>query len=130
MIDWKQFTGFELAEAPEEQLREQLRGVLSEILDEDYRSFIEAHDGGEGFIGDSYLVLDSIENSLATLDRARHYGPSFFPFGGDGGDGLYVFDTATVGWPVLMLPLTSASSEDIRQVASGFRGFIDKLASG
>jgi hypothetical protein len=130
MIKWKDFIEFELSEAPAQHALDRLREAVPDIVDEDYRSFIEAYDGGEGFLGEGFLALDSVDELLATLPRAREYGAGLLPFGGDGSDGLFVFDTIGSNWSVLRLPLTSSSPEDVRQVASGFRDFIEKLTRG
>lgn len=130
MIDWENFKEFELEQAPSPDALDRLHIAVAEIRDEDYRSFIRAHNGGEGFVGEGYLVIDGIDSILATLHRASEYGTAFLPFGSDGSDGLFAFDTSASNWPVLVLPLTSASPEDVRQVALGFRDFIEKLSRG
>ena len=92
-------------------------------------AFIRSHDGGEGTIGEDYIVFDPVDEILAASD-SEYRRRSLLPFTSDGGDRLYVFKVQGTGCPVLMLSMTSTSAGDVRRGGDGFRDFIERLSRG
>jgi len=70
---------------------------LGVTLPSDYLDFLRQYDGGEGFIGDNYIVLWKAEE-LADFNReygVEKYAPGVLLFGSDGGGEGYGFDTSS-----------------------------------
>ncbi|HEY4093795.1 MAG TPA: SMI1/KNR4 family protein [Luteibacter sp.] len=63
-------------------------------LPDDYRRFMMAKNGGEGFVGESHLILWSVEE-LASNNREyeiQDYAAGLFLFGSNGGGEAFGFD--------------------------------------
>lgn len=80
--------------ATEESIR-QASLSLRIKLPPDYAEFMKKHNGGEGFIGDNYVILWRVEE-LAPFNRdyeVEQYAPGLIMFGSKGGGEAYAFDT-------------------------------------
>ena len=97
----------------------------------DYRDFISAHDGGEGFIGDQYLILWRV-GELIDLNRdyeVAKYAPGLLLFGSNGGGEAFAFDTRqSEEMRIRMVPFIGMSLKDATHVADAFDGFLIRLA--
>ena len=81
------FTEGYLEPPADECVVSELSSILGVDLPSDYLRFLRNHNGGEGFIGDNYLVLWKAEE-LADFNReyeVEKYAPGIFLFGSDGG---------------------------------------------
>src|SRR5438270_13821026 len=59
-----------------------------------YKSFLAKSNGGEGFVGDAYVMLWRAEE-LLELNKAYQvadYGPGLLSFGSNGGGEAFAFD--------------------------------------
>ncbi|HPT51011.1 MAG TPA: SMI1/KNR4 family protein [Accumulibacter sp.] len=104
--------------------------LLGCSLPPDYVQFLHDHDGGEGFIGDNYLILWKAEE-LSIFNReyeVEQYAPGLLLFGSDGGGEGYGFDTRDAAMPVVRVPFIGMELRYARAVAGGFTDFLNQLA--
>lgn len=103
--------------------------ALGRNLPSDYVKFVSSFDGGEGFIGNHYLVLwGAIE--LAILNREyefSEYAPELIAFGSDGGGEAFAFDTRTEPASVVVVPFIGMSSAAATPVTGSFDEFLIRL---
>src|SRR3990172_2314917 len=69
-------------------------------LPEEYLGFLKVTDGGDGFIGRTYVILWRVEE-LAGMNEAYKvhvYAPELLLFGSDGGGEAYAFDMRQHPW--------------------------------
>ncbi|HJY87081.1 MAG TPA: SMI1/KNR4 family protein [Candidatus Acidoferrales bacterium] len=98
-------------------------------LPEDYVSFLRLHDGGEGFVGQNYLVLfraKELYQFNQEYESAR-YAPGLVLFGSDGSGEGYAFDTRSRAQPIVMVPFVGMDLRYARPTASSFTDFLQKL---
>ncbi|WP_082938991.1 SMI1/KNR4 family protein [Mitsuaria sp. 7] len=95
-----------------------------------YLRFIALHDGGEGFVGDNFLVLFRI-GELAQFNReyeVADYAPGLLLFGSSGGGEGFAFDTREPGWPIVQVPFIGMALDVALDVAPTFEGLFEVLA--
>jgi len=96
-----------------------------------YRAFMLAHDGGEGWVGDHYLVLWSVSELLA-FNRDYDFGeraPSLIGFGGNGGGEAFAFDKRAGLRSVVTVPLIGLSDHDAISVAVSLDDLLDRMST-
>jgi len=98
-----------------------------------YRRFMADQDGGEGFVGESYLVLWRA-SELVVFNReyeADKYAPGLLLFGSNGGGEAFAFDARdNQAMKIVIVPVICMSLEDALLVADTFDNFLSKLADG
>jgi hypothetical protein len=110
-----------------------VEGLFSNLgvaLPIDYLDLLEQHNGGEGFIGDNYIVFWKAEE-LADLNReyeVEKYAPGIFLFGSDGGGEGYGFDTQSPAMPIVRVPFIGMERCYATPVAKDFPDLFAKLA--
>ena len=110
---------------------ESLFDILGMSLPSDYLDFLRQHNGGEGFIGDNYIVFWRAEK-LADFNReveVDKYAPGILLFGGDGGGEGYGFDTQAEGMPIVRIPLIGMERQYATPVARNFSDLFAALQS-
>lgn len=108
---------------------EKLQRLLGVKLPSDYLAFLEAGDGGEGFVGEDYLVLWRA-GELHPFNQdyeVQANAPGLLGFGSNGGGEMFAFDLRVSSCPVLMVPFIGMSLEDAFVVAGGFTQFIRRM---
>jgi hypothetical protein len=98
-------------------------------LPEDYAQFLQQADGGEGFVGNAYLILWRI-GELLEMNKAYHvddYAPGLFVFGSDGGGEAFAFDMHTAGSPIVSVPFIVMDLTVRRPLGENFRAFLETL---
>lgn len=98
----------------------------------DYRCFMTEQDGGEGFVGDQYLVLwraSELVEFNCEYETAK-YAPGLILFGSDGGGEAFAFDTRYSSVKIVMVPFIGLSLKDTKTVADSFGSFLFYLAYG
>lgn len=108
----------------------ELSAALGVTIPSDYLDFLQQHDGGEGFIGDNYIVLWKAEE-LADFNReyeVEKYAPGILLFGSDGGGEGYGFDTETAAMPIVRVPFIGMERRYATPVAQDFPDLFAKLA--
>jgi len=109
---------------------EELSSRLSVTLTSDYLDFLRQHNGGEGFIGDNYIVLWKAEE-LADFNReyeVEKYAPGILLFGSDGGGDGYGFDTTSASMEIVRIPFIGMDRRYAIPVATSFPDLFEKLA--
>lgn len=103
---------------------------LGRHLPPDYVQFLKEHDGGEGFIGDNYLILWKIEelNPFNREYEVEQYAPGILLFGSDGGGEGYGFDTRDAAMPIIRVPFIGMNLCYATVVADSFTGLCLQLA--
>ncbi len=86
------------------------KDALSELSDlslpDDYLSIFSELNGGEGFVGDEYLILWKAEE-LVVFNKeyeVDQYAPGIFLFGSNGGGEGFGFDTRRKPYKVVEMP--------------------------
>ncbi|NJM41208.1 MAG: SMI1/KNR4 family protein [Anaerolineae bacterium] len=95
---------------------------------DDYVEFMISKNGGEGFVGESYLVLWKAED-LQSLNEAyemREFFPGLVAFGSDGGGDGYAFQKTNGQTAIVQFPFIGLQS-DITYLAKNFTSFIETL---
>jgi len=97
----------------------------------DYKTFMAARDGGEGFIGGQYLILWRV-GELIEFNRdyeVEKYAPGLVFFGSNGGGEAFAFDARPKGnMGICMVPFIGMSLRDAKLVADTFEKFLTRLA--
>lgn len=109
-----------------DSLPEELRTALPKS----YLEFLKTHDGGEGFIGDNYIIFWKAEE---LVDFNREYevetdAPGIFLFGSSGGGEAYGFDMWDVAMPVVMIPFIGMDRQYAILVAADLPDLFAQLA--
>jgi SMI1 / KNR4 family (SUKH-1) len=101
-------------------------------LRDDYVAFLLQSNGGEGFIGEGYAMLWSLEELLEKNAgyNVTEFAPGLFLFGSDGGGEAFAFDNRFNERPIVSVPFIPLTLEDVVPVANDFNDFITKLAAG
>jgi len=101
-------------------------------LRDDYASFLMLFNGGEGFIGQTYAVVWSLQQLVefnAGYEVAKR-APGLFLFGSDGGEEAFAFDCRLESQPIVSVPFIPLSVENVIPLAASFEGFLQRLYSG
>jgi hypothetical protein len=104
---------------------------LQKSLPVDFCEFLQVSNGGEGAIGESYLMLWTVEE-LGEYNEAYQvdeYAPGLLLFGSDGGGEGYAFDMRTSSPSIVMIPFVGMSLKYAKMVAPTFVAFLKKLRS-
>lgn len=103
---------------------------LSVALPPSYLDFLNTHNGGEGFIGEHYIVFWQAQE-LADFNReyeVETYAPGIFLFGSDGGGEGYGFDTDDASMPIVRIPLIGMERQYAEPVARDVPDLFMRLA--
>ena len=98
-------------------------------LPKDYEKFLQEMDGGEGFIGNAYLILWHA-GELLELNKSyavAEFAAGLFLFGSDGGGEAFAFDMRSDAKPIVSVPFVGMELEVARPVASNFKAFLEEL---
>jgi cell wall assembly regulator SMI1 len=101
-------------------------------LPPDYVEFITAMNGGEGFVGDNYVILWSVDE-LPRFNREYNvpeFAPGLVMFGSDGGGEGFGFDLRSQNARVVVVPFIGMGWTDAEEIAPSFREFLEKLSRG
>ena len=104
--------------------------ALKAELPSDYVAFLRASNGGEGMIGETYLILWKAEEltEMNTSYQVSEYAPGLLLFGSDGGGEAFAFDTRTTPWPVVKVPFVGMELQYAEVLAPSFDAFLKTLA--
>lgn len=105
--------------------------ALRWMLPLDYREFQMKNGGGEGFLGENFLILWGV-NELAEFNRdyeVEEYAPGLIVFGSDGAGDAFAFDTRFGKFDVVRVPFIGMGLESAVPVADSFDKFMKKMDS-
>ncbi|QHF01727.1 SMI1/KNR4 family protein [Pseudomonas asturiensis] len=103
---------------------------LGVALPDSYIEFLKKHDGGEGFIRDSYIIFWKAEE-IIDFNReyeVETYAPGIFLFASDGGGEGYGFDTEDAALPIVRIPFIGMERKYAISVASDIPDLFARLA--
>jgi hypothetical protein len=98
------------------------------ILPDDYKNFMKNHNGGEGFIGEQYLIIWKVSEILTYNHEyeVAKYAPGHLIFGSNGGGEAFAFNV--FDGKIKILPFIGMSLEDSEYIAETFHDFIIRLS--
>jgi hypothetical protein len=102
---------------------------MGQRLPQDYLQFMLAFNGGEGFIGEHYLLLWQLED-LQELNQGygfSEFAPELIAFGSDGGGEAFAFDTSFTPASIVVVPFIGMCNDNATWVAASFDGFLVRL---
>ncbi|GAA0535501.1 MULTISPECIES: SMI1/KNR4 family protein [Pigmentiphaga] len=107
-----------------------LSAALKVVLPVGYVDFLRQHNGGEGFVGDNYIIFWRAEE-LVDFNReyeVEKYAPRILLFASNGGGEGYGFDTQSTAMPIVRIPFIGMAREYAIPVAESFSDFFKKLS--
>jgi cell wall assembly regulator SMI1 len=122
---------FRAAEPASEWDVEAAEAGLGIRLPTDFRKFLLTRGGGEGFIGEHYLIAWSA-SELVELNEAyqvKMHAPGLILIGSDGGGEGFAFDTRNGQFNIVQVPFIGMCFEDARLVANSFTGLLERMKS-
>lgn len=103
---------------------------LGVALPESYINFLNKHDGGQGFIGDNYVIFWRAEE-LADFNceyDVETYAPGIILFASNGGGEGYGFDTEDAAMPIVRIPFVGMDRQSAILVARDLLDLFARLA--
>lgn len=109
--------------------KDALSAIEDLCLPEDYLSVLSEFNGGEGFIGDEYLILWKAEE-LITFNKeyeADKYAPGIFLFGSNGGGEGFGFDMKSKPYAIVEIPFIGMDLQYATPVADNFVHLLERM---
>lgn len=104
--------------------------ALGPSLPRSYLDFLQQHNGGEGFIGQNYIILWKAEE-LVDFNREYEvdkYAPGILLFASTGGGEGYGFDTLSTSMPIVQIPFIGMDRRYATPVAQDLPDLFARLA--
>lgn len=119
-----------LNEAASEDFVRVLAETLPTSIPEDYFDFLMCNNGGEGFVGDEYLIMFNAEEIVRFNQgyEVEKYAPGLLLFGSNGGGEGYAFDTTSEECPVVKVPFIGMDHRYAKVVGQNLSDFILQLS--
>jgi hypothetical protein len=98
-------------------------------LPDDFLSIFSELNGGEGFVGEEYLILWKAEE-LIPFNReyeADKYAPGIFLFGSNGGGEGFGFDTRSKPYKVVEIPFIGMDLQYAAPIADSFTHLLERM---
>lgn len=114
-----------------EESLESIEKKLEIKLPSDYLFFLRQANGGEGFIGESYLILWKAEE-LEPYNKdyqVEEYAPGVFLFGSSGGGEAFGFDTRALPYKVIQIPFVGMELKYAYCVANSFYELLERMGN-
>ena len=128
MIDLCTTSGFACNEAASPVAVDGLRRTFRNLPD-DYARWLRKANGGEGFVGENYLILwraEEIEQFNREYEAAE-YAPGLLLIGSSGGGEGYAFDTRNDPWSIVSVPFIGMEVKYAVRIGDTFTDFIKHL---
>ena len=99
-------------------------------LPSDYRAFLIAKGGGEGFVGKQYVILWRAKEIVPFNQdyEVEEYAPGLLLFGSNGGGEGFAFDLRKQCKDIVAVPFVGMSLKDAKSIAPSFTDFLEKLS--
>lgn len=107
-----------------------LSARLGVALPKDYTDFLKEHNGGEGFVGDNYIIFFKAEE-LADFNReyeVEKYAPGILLFASNGGGEGYGFDIEDAAMPIVRVPFIGMDRQYAETIARDLADLFARLA--
>lgn len=120
---------FELNEPASEINIKKVEKLLNINFPQEYYDFLLISNGGEGAIGQSYLVLWKIEDLIELNDAygVEEFAPGLLIIGSDGGDTAYCIDIRSDLKQFVQVPFIGMDLSEVRGCSNDFKGFLSFL---
>jgi hypothetical protein len=120
---------FELNEPTTPTLIKEVEEQLNFIFPEDYFELLLHSNGGEGSIGESYLVLWKVEELIELNEAygAQEFTPGLLIIGSDGGDTAYCIDTKSDFKPFVHVPFIGMDLDEVERCGGSLQEFFSYL---
>lgn len=127
----KFFTHFDRNPPANGMTVEHLQASVNFSLPPDYVECLLNMDGGEGFIGGTYLLLWRVGELIERNARYRiaEFAPGLFIFGSDGGDEAFCFDHRSEAPIVVSLPFVGMHVRVMKTIGSSFKEFLEVISA-
>lgn len=98
-------------------------------LPDAYVQFLHKSNGGEGFVGGTYVIFWPIEmlDEMNVAYEVDQYAPGLFLFGSDGGGEGFAFDHRDASMPIVSVPFVGMELRVARRIAQSFAEFLEEL---
>ena len=118
------------APATEGSIRE-FEDSVTYQMPSDYLQFLRTSNGGEGVIGQQYIILWRVEDLLKwNADyEVDEYAPGLLLIGSNGGGEAYAYDTRSTPNCIVQVPFIGMDLNASKYVASDFGTFLTSLHS-
>lgn len=106
--------------------------ALNIELPQDYIDFLRASNGGDGFLGQNYVMLWRVEELKPLNDsyEVAQFAPNLLLFGSDGGGEAYAFNTRMRPWPVVKVPFIGMGDvQSAILLGRSFAEFLNNMAN-
>lgn len=122
---------FEFNEPASEIAIKNVEEVLSINFPQEYYDFLLTSNGGEGVVGQSYLVLWKIEDLVELNDAydINEFAPGLLIIGSDGGNIAYCIDIRDINKSFVQVPFIGMDLSEVQGCSDGFKGFLSFLGS-
>ncbi|TNY26228.1 SMI1/KNR4 family protein [Fulvimonas soli] len=109
---------------------DEARKSMGLFLPEDFLNFLITHNGGEGYLGEEYLILWKLNELLEFNDdyEVEKYAPGLFLFGSNGGGEGFAFDRDNA-MVIVMIPFIGMNRKYARFLANDFTSFLLRFFS-
>lgn len=103
--------------------------MIGRSFPKEFKQFLLTANGGEGFVGDNYLVLWPVEDIVAfnRAYEAAEYIPGLQLFGSNGGGEGFAFDD---DGGVVCVPFIGMAADTAIKVGATFNDFLNNLQRG
>lgn len=106
---------------------ERLAHAVGAQLPPSYVEMLKVADGGEGSIGDNYIVIYPTEELIDTPYPYAEFVPGLLFFGGDGGEALFGFDVREGSDRVLVVHGDDLEPNHVVELSPSLVGFLELL---
>lgn len=111
------------------ELIEHIKAELSFSIPQEYCDFLIQGNGGDGFIGENYVILWKIEEliELNQSYQVSEYAPGLFLFGSNGGGEAFAFDLRNSQVALVKIPFVGMDLRDVIEMGASFTDFLSYL---
>lgn len=103
--------------------------TITSSLPDTYYQFLREGNGGEGFVGETYLILWRLEEleELNEAYKVSEYAPGFLLFGSNGGGEAFAFDVRESPTKIGKIPFVGMDKARFTLISDDFEQFLQYL---